>query len=56
MSEAGVPLEEIARLAGHSTSVTTERVYRRELRPAIGTGATVMDAVFPVAAAGELTA
>jgi integrase len=55
MSEAGVPLEEIARLAGHSTSVTTERVYRRELRPAIGTGATVMDAVFPVAA-GELTA
>lgn len=55
MSEAGVPLEEIARLAGHSTSVTTERVYRRELRPAIGTGATVMDAVLPVAA-GELTA
>jgi len=48
LSEAGVPLEEIARLAGHSTSRTTETVYRRELREQIGTGATVMDSVFPV--------
>jgi integrase len=48
MSEAGVPIEEIARLAGHSSSVTTERIYRRELRPTIGTGATIMDSVFPV--------
>lgn len=55
MSEAGVPLEEIANLVGHVTTVTTQRVYRRELRPQIGTGATVMDSVFP-ATAGELTA
>jgi integrase len=35
MSEQGVPVEEIARLAGHSTTATTEAVYRRELRPVI---------------------
>jgi integrase len=41
-SEAGVPIEEIAALAGHSTTRTTELVYRRELRPVLRTGATVM--------------
>jgi integrase len=30
MSEQGVPVEEIARLVGHSTSATTEAIYRRE--------------------------
>ncbi len=38
MSEQGVPVEEIARLVGHSTTATTETVYRRELRPVISTG------------------
>jgi integrase len=38
-----VPVEEIARLTGHSDSRTTETVYRHELRPVITTGATVMD-------------
>jgi integrase len=48
MSEQGVPVEEIARLVGHSTTSTTETVYRRELRPVISTGAEVMDDVFRV--------
>jgi integrase len=46
MSEQGVPVEEIARLVGHSTTATTEAIYRRELRPVIGMGAEVMDTVF----------
>ena len=46
MSSSGVPVEEIARLAGHSSSRTTEVVYRRELRPVITTGAEVMDKTF----------
>jgi hypothetical protein len=33
MSESGVPVEEIARLAGHTNSRTTELVYRHQLRP-----------------------
>ena len=45
MSESGVPVEEIARLAGHDRTTTTEVVYRRELRPVIATGAEVMDRV-----------
>jgi integrase len=46
MSEQGVPVEEIARLVGHSTTATTEAVYRRELRPVISAGAEVMDKIF----------
>ena len=46
MSYRGVPVEEIARLAGHASSRTTEVVYRRELRPVITTGAEVMDEIF----------
>jgi len=46
MSEGGVPIEEIARLAGHATTRTTELVYRKELRPVIATGAEVMDRIF----------
>jgi integrase len=41
-----VPVEEIARLAGHASSRTTEVIYRRELRPVITTGAEVMDQIF----------
>ena len=39
MSAGGVPVEEIARVAGHKQTSTTELVYRRELRPVITTGA-----------------
>jgi integrase len=60
MSYRGVPVEEIARLAGHASSRTTEVIYRRELRPVITTGAEIMDQIFqpkqqrgdPAAAAG----
>jgi integrase len=46
MSHHGVSTEEIARLAGHASTRTTEVVYRRELRPVITTGAEIMDQVF----------
>jgi integrase len=46
MSAGGVPVEEIARVAGHKQTSTTELVYRRELRPVITTGAEVMDKIF----------
>ena len=46
MSYHGVPVEEIARLAGHASTRTTEVVYRRELRPVITTGAEVMNQIF----------
>jgi integrase len=46
MSHNGVSTEEIARLVGHTSTRTTEVVYRRELRPVITTGAEIMDQVF----------
>ncbi len=46
MSQGGMPVEEIARLAGHKQTSTTELVYGRELRPVIATGAELMDKVF----------
>ena len=45
VSADGVPIEEIARLAGHNRTATTELVYRHELRPVITTGAEVMDRI-----------
>jgi integrase len=50
MSSSGVPVEEIARLAGHSSSRTTEVVYRRELRPVLTAGAEAMDRLLKVRA------
>lgn len=50
MSADGVPVEEIARLAGHNRTATTELVYRHELRPVITTGAEVMDRILNGAA------
>jgi len=46
LSHRGVSIEEIARLAGHASTRTTEVVYRRELRPVITTGAEIMDELF----------
>jgi integrase len=43
---ASVPIEEIARLAGHANTRTTEVVYRRELRPVLTAGAEAMDRLF----------
>jgi integrase len=46
MSHRGVSIKEIACLAGHAITRTTEIVYRRELRPVITTGAEIMDQLF----------
>jgi hypothetical protein len=45
LSYAGVPIEDVSRLVGHSTSVT-ELVYRHQIRPVIQSGATIMDRLF----------
>ncbi len=45
MSVDGLPIEEIARLAGHNRTVTTELVGRPKLRPVITTGAEMMDRI-----------
>ncbi|MFA7763385.1 tyrosine-type recombinase/integrase [Streptomyces sp. NRRL S-448] len=39
LSDHGVPIEAISRLVGHSGSNTTERVYRKQIRPVITEGA-----------------
>jgi integrase len=44
-SAGGTPVEEIARLAGHSSTRTTEVIYRRELRPVLTRGAEAMDSI-----------
>lgn len=50
LSRGGLPVEEIARLAGHSSTRTTEVVYRRELRPVITGGAQTVDRLLGQAA------
>ena len=47
MSDAGVPIEKIARLVGHTGTTTTETVYRKQIRPVVVGGAEVMDTLFP---------
>jgi hypothetical protein len=47
MSDAGVPLERISRLVGHSDTTTTETVYRHQIRPVVQGGAEIMDKIFP---------
>ena len=46
LSDAGIPVKQIAQLVGHSGTTVTELVYRHQLRPVIQTGATVMDSLF----------
>jgi hypothetical protein len=46
LSDAGVPLDAISQLVGHSGTTVTELVYRHQPRPVIQTGATVMDQLF----------
>jgi integrase len=46
LSDAGIPVEQIAQLVGHRGTTVTELVYRHQLRPVIPTGATVMDELF----------
>ena len=47
LSDADVPTERISRLVGHSSTVTTETIYRKQIRPVIEHGADVMDRIFP---------
>jgi integrase len=47
LSDAGVPIEQISRLVGHSGTTTTETIYRKQIRPVIIGGAEVMDRLFP---------
>ncbi|WP_217196841.1 site-specific integrase [Streptomyces buecherae] len=46
LSDKGIPVEEIARLVGHSSTSVTETVYRKQIRPVIQTGAVAMDEIF----------
>ena len=46
LSADGVATEDIAHLVGHSSTRTTERVYRHELRPVLRTGAERMGRIF----------
>lgn len=46
LSDHGLPLEEISRLVGHSSTAVTELVYRKQIRPVIQSGATAMDVIF----------
>jgi integrase len=46
LSDAGIPVEQIAKLVGHRGTTVTELVYRHQLRPVIQTAATVMDRLF----------
>lgn len=50
LSAAGVRIEHIANLAGHSSTRVTELVYRHELRPVLTEGATALSQVFAGAA------
>jgi site-specific recombinase XerC len=46
ISDADVPIEHISRLVGHSSTTTTETIYRKQIRPVIVHGADVMDRIF----------
>jgi integrase len=46
LSDHGLPLEEISRLVGHSSTAVTELVYRKQIRPVIQSGAVAMDRIF----------
>lgn len=46
LSDSGVPLEDIARLVGHSGTAVTEAVYRKQIRPVLLQGAAAMDTIF----------
>ena len=49
LSDAGVPIEKIARLVGHCGTATTELTYRKQIRPVLVEGAEAMDRIFPAA-------
>ena len=46
LSDSGIPIEEISRLVGHSSTSVTEQVYRHQIRPVIQERAIAMDRLF----------
>jgi len=46
LSASGVPVGEIAVLAGHNQTATKELIYRHQIVPALTSGAEVMDQIF----------
>ncbi|MGW2151525.1 tyrosine-type recombinase/integrase [Nonomuraea bangladeshensis] len=46
LSDNGIPLEEISRLVGHSSTAVTEAIYRKQIRPVLQAGAVAMDRIF----------
>jgi integrase len=47
LSDAKVPVESISRLVGHRSTMVTETIYRKQLRPVIEGDAEVMDRILP---------
>jgi integrase len=47
LSDAGVPIEQISRLVGHSGTTTTEAIYRKQIRPVLVRGADAMNLITP---------
>jgi integrase len=45
LSDDGVPIEDISRLVGHKSTAVTELIYRKQIRPVVQSGATVMDRI-----------
>jgi len=43
MSASGAPIEQIARLVGHTTTSTTEEVYRKQIDQVAMRGPEAMD-------------
>ncbi|MEV4298277.1 hypothetical protein AB0K01_26180 [Microbispora rosea] len=46
LSDSGVPLEEISRLVGHSSTAVTGLVHRKQIQPVLQGGAVVTDQIF----------
>ena len=47
LSDGRVPIDSISRLVGHRSTMVTETIYRKKLRPVVEGGAEVMDLIFP---------
>jgi hypothetical protein len=47
LSAHDIPIENISRLVGHTNTVVTETVYRKQIRPVIQDGAVAMNDIFP---------
>ncbi|MFD1934715.1 MULTISPECIES: tyrosine-type recombinase/integrase [Nonomuraea] len=46
LSDNGIPIDEISRLVGHSSTAVTELIYRKQIRPVLQGGAVVMNRIF----------